>query len=192
MANSGVTAPYSVIAGPATVYIAPYSTAFPAVNTDPPGGSWVSLGRTQGGVTVQHQQTVNLINADQATGPIKAIRSAEGLNIDFTLIDCTLENFAYAMNNATVTAAAGPPAIKTVKLHQGRGVAQFAMLVRGDSPYGNFYLQYGVPLVVNQDQPQLQFQESGNVGIHVVFTALEDPAQATDADRFGTVVAQTS
>lgn len=188
------TAPFQIIAGPAFVFVAPTGTSFPVVNAGSAESipAWTFLGRTSGGVAVKHSQTLNLISTDQNTGPVKAIRHAEGLDIEFSLIDLSLERFAEALNNATVTAEAGPPAIKKMNIHMGRNVAQFAMVVRGDSPYGAFNLQYQVPIVVQTQQPQIDFKEEAPAMFHCTWSALENTAAATEAERFGQIVAQTS
>lgn len=98
--------PFQILAGPADVYLAATATAFPAVNAAP-SGSWTAIGRTEGGVTARHTQTVNPLTADQYTGPVKAIRTEEGLEVEFSVVDLTLENYALVMNSTTVTSAAG-------------------------------------------------------------------------------------
>lgn len=188
------TYPYQIIAGPADVFWAPVSTAFPAINvasstTSPPAG-WTALGHTQGGVTVKHSQTVEQITADQNTGPIKAVRSAEGCDITFTMIDLTIEAIAIVMNQQTVNVITGPPADHDIPIHRGRTVARQALLVRGDSPYGNFFMQYEIPVCVMTDSPQEDFAENKVAGMQTTWTVLEDLTQATEAARFGTLRAQ--
>jgi hypothetical protein len=186
--------PFNIIAGPADVFVAPVATAFPAINvassTNSPPSGWTALGKTQGGVSVKHSQTVDQIGSDQTTGPIKAVRSAEGLDITMSLIELTLETIAYFMNQQTVNVVTGPPHDHDIPLHRGRQVARNALLVRGDSPYGNFFMQYEVPVVVMTDSPQLDFAENKVAAAQVTFTVLEDLTQATEAARFGTLRAQ--
>lgn len=52
---------------------------------------------------VKHTQTVDLLQADQRTGPVKAIRSAEGMEISFNMMELTLENWYSVLNRGTVT-----------------------------------------------------------------------------------------
>jgi hypothetical protein len=183
--------PFTILAGPADVYLAPTGTAFPAVNAAP-GGSWTAIGKTEGGVTVRHTQTVNQITADQFTGPVKAIRTEEGLEVNFSLVDMTLENYALVMDGVTVTAAAGPPAIKSVPLHKEVSVDLRAILVRGRSPYGNFPAQYQVPVVYQSESPEVSFVKDDKSVLACVWTALEDLTAGADSERFGKLVAQTS
>jgi len=181
------TSPFSIIAGPASVYIAPVATAFPDINTTP-GASWTYLGFTDGGVKVKHSQKVELLMADQDTAPIKAIRSEEGLEVSFDLAQLTLENYRYAMNNATVTTGSGP-AVKRIDLYLGGDVAQHALLVRGYSAYAAFSSQYQVPIVVQTEEPEVDFTRTDKSVLKCVFTAIA----LLDGDpKFGRLVMQTA
>lgn len=184
-------APYQILAGPADVYTAPVATAFPAVNAAP-GGSWTLVGRTEGGVTVAHNQSIVQLTADQHTGPVKALRESEGQEVNFSFVDLTLENYSLAMNSITVTAAAGPPAIKTINLHRGVQVDLRAILVRGRSPYFNGPAQYQIPVTFQNGSPSVAFVKNDKSVLAASFVALEDLTAGTDAQRFGQLVAQTS
>ena len=188
------TTPYQIIQGPADVFVAPVATAFPALNvtssTNSPPAGWTALGKTQGGVSVKYGQTVDQITADQMTGPIKAVRSAESLDVTFSLIELTVETIAYILNQQTVNVVTGPPHDHDIPIHRGRSVARNALLIRGDSPYGNWFMQFEVPVVVMTDSPQMDFAENKVAAMQCTFTALEDLTQASDANRFGTLRAQ--
>lgn len=184
-------APFQIVAGPADVYIAPTGTAFPAVNAAP-SGSWIALGQTEGGVTVRHTQDITQLTTDQHTGPVKAIRTAEGLEVAFGLAETTLENYKYAINNATVTTAAGPPAIKSIKLYRGVDVSLHSILVRGASAYGNFSSQYQIPVVYQAEEPEVAFVKDDKTVLSTSWIALEDPNAATTSDRFGSLIMQTA
>lgn len=184
-------APFQILAGPADVYLAAVATAFPVVNAAP-SGSWTAIGRTEGGVTVRHTQTVTPLSADQYTGPVKAVRTEEGLEIEFSFVDLTLENYSLAMSSVTVTAAGGPPATKTINLHKGVAVDLRAVVIRGRSPYGNFPAQYQVPVAYQSESPEVSFVKDDKSVLHTVWTALEDLTAGSDAARFGQLVAQTS
>lgn len=184
-------APFAIMAGPADVYIAATETAFPKIN-EAPGGSWTNLGRTEGGVNITHGNTVQLISADQNTGPVKAIRTDESVEIGFSLIELTLETYGKVLNGATVTAEAGPPAIKKIQLHQGYNVSLFSMLIRGYSPYGAFNSQYKVPVVCQTEQPQVSYTKQDKAVLACKWTTLENLAASTDSERFGQYEAQTS
>jgi hypothetical protein len=190
------TTPYDIIAGPADVYWAAITSAFPGVDkpdTDATfsGPPWTKLGMTDGGVKAKHTQTVDLLTADQRTGPVKAIRSAEGLEITFNIQELTLANWAVALNNNAVSALT-VPSRNVLKMYQGLDVHQFSLLVRGPSPYGSFFLQYQCPVVVQTDEPEASYMRDGKAVLAFKFIALEDPAAATPADRFGSIVAQSA
>lgn len=184
-------APYQIIAGPARVYVAPTGTAFPLVNATP-GGGWVDMGMTEGGVTVRHTQSIEGIMTDQYTAPVKGIRTEEGLEITFSLAEMTLEVYRWAMNNVTITTVAGPPATKEIAMFRGVDVSRHAILVRGASAYGNFNSQYQVPVVVQTDEPEVAFVKDDKTVLQCTFTAYLDLSAATDADRLGKLVMQTA
>lgn len=281
------TTPYDIIAGPADVYIAAVGATVPTVDkadTDSSFNTWTKLGLTQGGVKVKHTQTIDLIKADQRTGPVKAIRSEEGMEITCSIIELTLAKYAKLLNDATVTQTGkvnvitltGPSAADTFKLtynsvegattftvgtnctaaaiqsalrtatsdsglavsgttdagpftvtftagfdalsdvtvtsasgltgattetnpdqdsikpYQGLDTTQFALLVRGPSPYMNAFLQYEVPIVVNMEEPEAEFVRDNNAMLALKWAAIEDPNASTQYDRFGRLVAQTS
>jgi hypothetical protein len=183
------TSPFEIIAGPATVYVAPVGEAFPAVNAAP-AGNWVSLGDTEGGVTITHDQTVELLRVDQYPGPQKAIRSEEGLMVAFSLANLTLEQYARALNVVTVTTNVGPPHEREIPLRQGFDVNQRAMLIRGPSPYMDANLQYEVPIVVQTASPSPVFVRDDKAVLDCEWVALEDPNAATAEERFGVLRAQ--
>lgn len=175
-------APYSVLAGPADVYLAANGATFPAVTEVPPAETWTAIGKTEGGVTVRHTQTVNQITADQYTGPIKAIRTEEGLEVSFSIVDQTLENYALVMDGVTVTLAAK---VKSIPLHKEVSVDLRALLIRGRSAYGNYPAQYKVPVCYQSESPEVSFVKDDKSVLACVWTALEDLTAGSDSERFG-------
>jgi hypothetical protein len=191
--------PYEIIMSPFEAWLAPVGTAFPAINATP-SGDWAKLGTngnknmTEDGITLTHSQTINQKRVYGATGAVKANRSAEDLTIAFTLDDLSLEQYAKVLNNVSVSdvaAASGTAGYRTITLRQGFDVATFALLLRGASPYGDSWnMQYQVPKVYQSESPAPAFGKTDAAGLNLVFTALEDPDAATDAERFGTCMAQ--
>lgn len=182
--------PYEIISGPANVYIAPVATAFTAINATP-AGAWVALGYTEGGITVRKTQSVELLSVDQFTGPVKAIRSEEGLEVEFELAQLTLENYFKALNNVTLTTG-GTPTSKSGPMHLGFDVARWALLVRGPSPYGAWNLQWEIPVVVQTDEPEISIVKDDKATLKCTFAALEDLTAGSDDLRFGNVRAQSA
>ncbi len=184
MAN---TAPYSIIAGPASVFFAPVATPFPALDADPTAGGWTYVGQTEGGVKVKHSQTINKLMTDQVTVPVKRIRSEEGLEITANMAELTLENYAIALNDSTVTDLGTE---KTIALYRGgSSVASHALLCRGVdlSPYGNFNLQYEVPNVYADGDPEVDFTKATMTVLALTWQAIANDLSfgADPEDVFG-------
>lgn len=196
MAN---TQPYEIVAGPVNVYFAQTGTPFPATNAAP-GSAWINVGLTEGGVTAASPQTVIELRADQVTGPVKAIRSEESLEVSFSIASVTLENYAIALNRAesaldgTLPPDLGHPS-KSVPLYRGGSqVETIAMLLRNDhlSPYGDLPLQFEVPVCFQADNPSASFTKDNKAVLQVSFHAIVDPNRASDDESFGRLRAGTS
>src|SRR5687768_5399736 len=139
------TAPFEIIAAPATIWLAPTGTAYPNIDAAP-AGTWVKVGTTgdlnydEEGVSILHGQALEYFRSLGSTGPRKAFRSEEELVIALTLVDVSLEQYALALNHNTVTAdapGAGDAGDKIIGLSRGLTVTRKALLVRGPSPYGD-------------------------------------------------------
>jgi len=182
--------PFEIIVGPADVWVAAVGTAFPAVSASP-AADWKSLGKTDGAVSVSHAQTQAKIRVDQKTPPLKIVRTEEDITVSFGLAEITLETYARILNNATVTPDAGPPAIKSFPLHQGVDVAQFAMLIRGGSPYMNANMQYQLPKVSQSGAPGITFSKGDKAVLSTEWAVLYDSTQSASFE-LGKLVAQTA
>ena len=200
--------PYEILATPFEVWLAPVGTTFPTLDEEPdelsPSDSdevWSLLGvngaDNQGdeGVTVEHQQTLSIFRGGKSTAPLKAWRTEEGLRIAFVLHDVSLETYAKALNDATVTdnaADSDEVGYRSIDLHQGTQVAVFALLARGEnSPYGDGMLaQYQVPKVYQNAQPAPVYRKGQPAGLAFEFMALADLSAASESDRFGQFIVQ--
>lgn len=192
------TAPLQIIVAPFTIYTAAVGAAFPDVATTPPV-AWTILGSDgdrdydEDGIHITHEQTVDFHRFLGSTGPRKATRSEEGLRIEVVVHNMTLEQYAKAMNAVAVTAAAGPPATKSIPMYRGLDVAQYALLVRGASPYSlTGFMQYQVPVAVLDGEPEVIYNKTDPAGLTFSFYALEDPNAASVAARFGNLIAATT
>jgi hypothetical protein len=196
------TAPFEVIAAPFDVYLAPTGTAFPDVDEDP-AVDWVLVGTSgnlnydrQAGVTVEHRQATSPWRSVGDCGVRKNFRTEEDLIIRFTLVDMTIEQYAIALNHNTVTdeaAASGVPGYRWAGLSRGTQITTKAMLIRGAvSPYATaMNMQYEVPLVQQIGSAQVTLALPGQpAGLALEFMALVDTSAATEAERFGRIVAQ--
>ena len=181
---------YVILTGVGKLYIAPVGTAFPAL-TATPTGSWRSLGDTQDGVDVDPSDKIELAHTDQRTGAVKGTRTEETLKIKTKLAEATLENLADALGTTLTDTPAGAGTIGTreIPLHRGATVKEYAFLFRGSSPYGPWPAQYQLPRgYVSLDA--LKHEKGKNAAIPITFEALEDFNAATEADRFGKLIAQ--
>lgn len=197
---SNNSAPYEIIASPATFWIAPVGTAFPDTDTAP-SGSWTKVGTSgdrsygEDGVTIEHPQTMAVFRSLGSTGPRKAFRSAEELFISLMLADLSLEQYAAVISQSVTTVAAGvgTPGYKKIGLMRGLTVLQKALLVRGPSPYDDaMAMQFEVPVAVQIGEPQTVFRKDTPAMLAVKWQALEDPNASSEVERFGRLVAQTA
>lgn len=180
--------PYEILVGVGNLYIAPSGTAKTALGSSP-SGSWIDLGESEGGVKVRKTQNIETFTSDQRTGKVKAVRTEEGLTIEVNLHEATLENLANVIGGTVTDTAAGVGTIgkRSLPLHAGPEVTEFALLFRGDSPYGNYPGQFYVPRGYMDDDVEMEFTKDGKVLIPVKFEAMEYDAAATEAERFGVV-----
>jgi hypothetical protein len=194
--------PFEIIYGPVEVWLAPYGTAFPALNTAP-SGNWQIMGMNnmeEAGVTGTHTQTLNQWRGMGGTGPRKVIRSSEELTIMFQLVDLTLERYQYILGNtiSSTPAGAGTIGSKVINLYMGTTVQVYAFLARaitgpyGDSSAANYPMQYEVPMCYQSDNPKPVYAKTKPVSLQMTFSALEDPASSTVGARFGYLRAMTA
>lgn len=181
-----------VIGGPEVVYLAPVGTAFPALGVAP-AVAWQRLGvngnKSYGddGVTVRHSQSVNRIRPAGSTGPIKAARTEEDLEVEFTLWDLTLEAYAAALHQNAVTDSGDE---RVVGLYRGFNINESALLIRGTSPYDDtLTAQFEIPRCYTEGAPEIVFLKGEPAGLQFLFVALVDP-DAEAGEEFGVVRAE--
>ena len=178
---------YEILTGSGTLYVATVGTAFPAVNAAP-SASWTNLGETTEGVKVTHDEKIEVHTTDQRTGGAKAVRTEESLMIETKLAQGTLENLAKLLGK-TVTGSSP----KELTLYKGAVVQEYAFLFRAASPYGAaFAEQYQLPRGFFEGPVEPEYTKDGKMVYAAKFNALEDLTAATEADRFGKLVAQTA
>lgn len=187
-------APFEILAGPADVYVGALGATFPDLDEDPTEKEFTYIGQTEGGVTVRHTQTVTPLTSDQHTGNVKAVRTEEGLEIEFSIVELTLENYSIALNSTKVTSESGAevkPDRKKLAFHQGIHVDLRTLVVRGRSPYGNYPAQYQVPVAYQSESPEVSFVKDDKSVLACVWNALED-LEAEQGEQFGLLVAGTN
>lgn len=191
--------PYEIIVAPYDVYVAPTGTPFPAIDVAP-AAPWVVLGtkgslnQGEDGVTVTHEQNIEVYRPNGSTGPIKASRTEEGLMIAISLWDVSLEQYQHALNSnqiAQTPAAAGVAGSRAMGLSRGVDVTLRSLLIRGVSPYGDgFNMQYEVPFAFEGGSPEVPFTKGSPATLALQWTALVDPAASSPDERFGRLIAQ--
>ena len=187
-----------IINGPLELYIAPVGEANPDVD-EAPAGNWLKLGTSgdknyhEDGVSIAHEQTIEEQRVLGSTGPIKAMRTEEGLVVTVQLLDLSPTEYARILNDNAVTSVApgsGTPGYDHVGLHRGLNVAEMALLIRGEnkSPMDlTMAVQWEIPRVYMRSSPTPVFVKGQNAGLEFEFVALEDNTGSTP---FGRMVAQ--
>ena len=112
MPNWNSSAPWEVIAGPATLYMAPAGTARPSIATYPtiaPTDPWTLIGTNgelnyeEQGVRIASPQEINKWKALGDTGSRKAFRINEDFMVGLKVVDLSLEVWKRALNENTIT-----------------------------------------------------------------------------------------
>jgi len=192
--------PFEIIGAPYTVWAAPVGTEYPAVDEEP-AGEWMKLGTNgdrnydDNGVTVKHSQSISKWRGLGSTGAVKAFRSDEDLIVSFVLVDLSLEQYGHLLEQTVTPAAAGmgTPGTKTIGLSRGLTVQQYALLVRGPSPYmEDGVMQYEIPVCIQSGEPAPVSKKNAPAALEVQFEALEDPDAASAKERYGRLVAQNA
>jgi hypothetical protein len=188
--------PYHYIIAPATIYLAPVGESFPDVDTTP-GGNWAKLGTggdldlSEDGVTVTSTQSLNQFFGLGSTAPRKVKRAQEGLTIEGSLQDMTLEEFTKLLDEKSVSTGttSGGTSTKEINLQQGRAVNEYALLIRTDSPYGDGKTrQYQIPRVYQASDVAPAYTKDGVAMGSFNFTALRDEDASTEEEVFGQIV----
>ena len=182
---------YSILTGVGLIYIAPVGSTFPALE-DAPSTPWRSLGETQDGVEVEHDEKIERIRTDQRTGAVKATRTEESLMVKTKLAEATLENLADALGVAVTDTAASVGLIGTRELpiYRGALVTEYAILIRGYSPYLEGPAQYEIPRGFFGKVDAIKYEKGKNASIPFTFESLEDLEAENIEDRFGRLIAK--
>lgn len=193
--------PLEILTGPLKIYLAPVGEAMPAVDATP-AGNWLVLGTSgeksysEDGVTISQPQTIEEIFVAGSTGPVKAVRTQEGLMVAVTIYDMTMEEYVRCINNVAATdvaAGLGTVGTRTTELRRGPDVVEFALVAKGltSSPeLASVPAQFQILRAYVGGEPSLVFTKGKPVGLTMEFHALEDSTASTDAERFGQFVYQ--
>lgn len=195
--------PHEILAQPYTAWIAEVGTTFPTIDEEP-GGSWTKIGSagdlnyTEDGVKVSHKQKLNPFRALGSTGVRKVFRTEEDLTVSFAVADMSLEQYSIAMNGNTVTtvpADTGEAGYKSIGLSRGLSVKRYALMLRGRE--ASAYMedgvsQYNFPVVVQASEPEPNYTKGDPAVLALEFMVLEDPDAASDQERHGWKIEQTT
>lgn len=194
-----MAAPFEIVGAPLTVYLAPVGTAFPGID-DAEGAfdpGWFKLGTSgeknysEDGLTVSHEQSINVFRGAGATGPRKAFRTEEDFIITFSMADVSPTQYAKVLNDAAVTTVAqavGVSGEESFELHQGLTVTTFALLARGLSSIDDsLNAQYEVSTVFQNGNPAPVYNKGEPALLECSFQALD-----ADATGFGTLRVQST
>ena len=178
----------SIVVKPFLAYIANVGTTFPALGSAP-GAGWTKIGDSElrqddDGLTITISQNVEYFRG-QNTGPMKAWRTEETVEVEFNLADFSAEVVAAALGTS-VTSGTGE---KSVALFRGISMEEKALLVRGvgASPYDPTKdVQYEFPRVVVSGEPELVHSKSGPVIVKVKYTVIWDATNGFGVVRMAT------
>jgi len=183
---------YQLLIGPGRIYVAPLTTAFPLIDASP-STSWLDLGETYDGVSITPSEDIADVYVDGRTGPVKATRTKEGLEIKTKFAAITVENLAKFLSGSLndVAPGAGIAGYRSTALHRGLVVNEYSILLRGKSPYGDFNAQYQIPRAYFKFDGALELKKGAPTQIPVSMIALEDLNAAPGSNlEFGHWVAE--
>lgn len=104
----GVTSS-NLVLGPCKLYANAFGAAEPADSqvtpngvTTPPGGSWIDVGGTNGGITFEADETYTDLTVDQITMPVGARLTDISFQVTAKLSEMTLANMNLALNQIAI------------------------------------------------------------------------------------------
>lgn len=134
----------NLLAGPGRLYTAPVGESLPELNNlvsgvVTPGGNWSSVGfRTDPGMLIEYNPSIEDIMVEEATGPVKLNLHAEEVNVSTGLAERDMAAFqdAIAAITASQVAAGSGQTAQDVWGIGGGTAAQVQLLFIGTSPEG--------------------------------------------------------
>lgn len=135
----------NLVMGPARLYVAPFGSTEPADSAvsptgylTPPGGAWTDVGATDGGVTLEIDNTYTALTCDQVIMDVGARLTEMKMQVTAKLAEMTLTNFQTAINNiGTVSVQSS---YQTMEIPVGSSTTQpgyIALIVDGWAPMTN-------------------------------------------------------
>jgi hypothetical protein len=208
MPNWNSSAPYEIIASPATLWIAPALTARPNMSLaafDPlvPGGAWTKIGTsgelnyTEAGVRISLSQDVSKFKSLGDTGSRKAFRVGEDVMVEVNVADLTLAAWAHALNGNTITdvssASGSTYGVKKMGLSRGPAVNSYGLLVVFPSPYAaSLWAHLWLPRAINEGATDTAFVKGDPAALLLRFSAMVNTAAASEDEYYGVIEAQSA
>jgi hypothetical protein len=100
----------NAVMGPATVYLGAFGAAEPAdasVNSTPATSAWTDLGGTNGGTTINLNQTFATMTFDQTVDIVGTRPVSRDVQVVVNLAEPTLAHLQFALNGGTVATGSG-------------------------------------------------------------------------------------
>ena len=123
----------NVIAGSATLYLAPSGTALPVLTGLPVTwpAAWVSPGYTDAGIDFVYTPTFKDIMVDEEMGPVQKILVSEKLEINLVMAESTLNNLLKAIAGSSLVEGAS---VSTLYLGSASSTQEWVLGVQGPAP----------------------------------------------------------
>ncbi len=179
-----------VFSGGAQVYYAAVATAFANLADDPGAGSWTLLGTvgnkglSEDGITLRHNQEIvtDPFRFLGSTGPRKAARTREDVELEFVLADLASVAYARALNGASQTvtdtaAGVGAAGNKNFDMQRGLVVDESAYIVKADpgsTELAAGAIQWDIPIAVQVASPEVVMVKGAPGGLRFTLRLLED------------------
>lgn len=145
------------------VYLAPLSTAFPALTAEPTG-EWKKAGKkgilshSESGCTLTISKTVQHFTSAGSAAPLKSWVTDRSFEAAFELADLSLETIALLCDNVSVEGAT----VKKVQLPSGFTNHEYAAILRGTSPQTEGKkMQWNIPSCYNGANMAPKFAPKG-------------------------------
>lgn len=173
----------NLVLGPARLYVNSFGAAEPADSAvtpngylTPPGGTWVDVGGTDGGVTFEADLTYQDLQVDQITMMVGARLTETAMQVTAKLSELTFANLQASLNQIGITSSGS--GYQTMEIPVGAASTQptyAALCIDGWAPMTNS----GTPAlrrvivrkVLSQVKAQLAYDKKTQQGLDCTFKA---------------------
>lgn len=187
---------YEIMTGMESIklYVNTAGAAEPEPDDDLAAASWISLGETDGGVTVKATREITEHYVDQIMGSVKATVTAMELIISMSLAVSTLENWAYFFDTTVETTAAGASQIgkKRLPLYGGDSPTQRAFYLTGKSAYGDHESGWWMPYGYIGGEAEVEYTKDGKAVLPIEVHITADLNAASVDEMFGVLCHKTA